>query len=335
MSTTAHHPGVLVVGSSDGLAAHVMPLLEALASVGWVVRVDDLDPDDGALPPGVTTLVHLDRWACPTADESRHRSARRLSAEAAGSDIDHVVIVSSAAVYGAWADNPVPMCEDAVVRPNPGSDYALSKAENERRWGIWARDRNGATLAVLRPALVVGDDEEQWLAVALRAATRWGVGDADAATQFVHVEDLASAVVLAVEQRLDGVYNVAPEGWLAGEEVQELAGTPLRPPVPPAVAATLARWCWSRGLGGMAPEWIPCATHSWVVAGDRLRARGWEPGYSGAEALVTSYPMTPWARLGSKWRRMVTLAGGAAVGLGPPVAAIVLARRRRRAGRSG
>ncbi|MDP8955071.1 MAG: NAD-dependent epimerase/dehydratase family protein [Actinomycetota bacterium] len=334
MTTTPHQPTVAVVGDGGGLARRVVSLLESSPG-GGALHVDDVDQIDG-LPAGVRTLVHLDRWPCPTAEGDRQAKFRRLVTMATDGAVEHVVVVSSAAVYGAWADNPVPLCEDAVLRPNPGGDYALAKAENERRWAAWVRDRPGATLAVLRPALVVGDDDEQWLAVALRAATRWGTGDPRAPTQFVHADDLASAVALAVEQTLEGVYNVAPEGWLAGAEVQELTGTPLRPPIPPALAAILARWCWSRGLGGVAPEWIPYATHSWVVASDRLRAEGWTPDYNGAETLVASYPMTPWARLGPKARRTATLAVGAVVGLGPPAGALALVclrRRRRRAGR--
>ena len=41
-------------------------------------------------------------------------------------------------------------------------------------------------------------------------------GEDDPPAQFLHLDDLASAVVLAVDQRLDGVFNVAPDGWVAG-----------------------------------------------------------------------------------------------------------------------
>ena len=220
------------------------------------------------------------------------------------------------------------MTEEAPLRPNQGASYALAKAEVERRWTEWASNRAGASLAVLRPALIVGDDEEQWLAVALRAATRWGMGDPDAPTQVVHVDDLAAAVDLAAEQRLDGVYNVAPEGWLAGGEVQSLTGTPVRPPAPPRLARALSRWCWSRGLGGVAPEVVPMATYPWVVASDRLRGLGWEPVHSCAETLVDAFPATPWAKLASRWRRMLALTGTGAVAVGLPVALVRAIRRR-------
>ena len=41
----------------------------------------------------------------------------RLLAAAADVGVEHLVVRSSAMVYGAWPDNPVPLTEDAPVRP--------------------------------------------------------------------------------------------------------------------------------------------------------------------------------------------------------------------------
>ena len=57
-------------------------------------------------------------------------------------------------------------------------------------------------------------------------------GEDDPPAQFLHLDDLAAAVVLAAEQRLDGVYNVAPDGWVAGERVRALAGAVPRLKLP-------------------------------------------------------------------------------------------------------
>ena len=66
--------------------------------------------------------------------------------------------------------------------------------------------------AVLRPAIPLAADGTSSLARALTAGLGHRFGEADPGAQFVHHDDVASAVALAVERRLDGIYNVAPDG---------------------------------------------------------------------------------------------------------------------------
>jgi nucleoside-diphosphate-sugar epimerase len=61
------------------------------------------------------------------------------SATASGNP--HVILVSSAMVYGAWPNSPVPVSEDAAVRPVP------SRARTPRR--SWSR--GGRRSRVVRP----------------------------------------------------------------------------------------------------------------------------------------------------------------------------------------
>src|SRR5437868_15019821 len=55
-----------------------------------------------------------------------------------------LVYTSSAMVYGAWPNNPVPLTEDAPMRPNPGFAYATAKAEGERLAVEWRDGNAGA-----------------------------------------------------------------------------------------------------------------------------------------------------------------------------------------------
>ena len=95
------------------------------------------------------------------------RLAQRVLEAAAAVDARHLVLLSSAVAYGAWANNPVPLTEDAPLRPNPGVAFAAEKAEVERAAADWRDDHPGATVAVLRPTLVVASEGNGWLARAL------------------------------------------------------------------------------------------------------------------------------------------------------------------------
>jgi hypothetical protein len=143
----------------------------------------------------------------------------------------------------------------------------------------------------------------------------------------VHADDVAAAIQLAMSKRLDGVFNVAPDGWISGEEARALAGG-RRLSLPPGIADRLDT---SRA------DARPWLEHPWVVANDRLRAAGWQPSFSNEEALVAGAPPSPWQTLNARKKQALAL-GGAAVGLaGLTVGgvAVVRALRRRRSERLG
>ena len=68
--------------------------------------------------------------------------------------------MSTAAVYGAWATNPIPLTEDAPLRPNPGFGPAVHAAEVERLLHEWQHDQPDAMVTVLRAAPVLGAGAE-------------------------------------------------------------------------------------------------------------------------------------------------------------------------------
>ncbi len=130
----------------------------------------------------------------------------------------------------------------------------------------------------------VAEHAHGWLAAGLVAAARIRVdGVDDPPVQYVHLDDLADAVVLATDNpALDGPLNVAPDGWISGEQLRALAGGP-RIRLPERVVRRIAR------IRATVPGLTPYATHPWVVANDRLRAAGWVPAHSNEEAFVAGH----------------------------------------------
>ena len=161
----------------------------------------------------------------------------RCSTAASKAGVSRVVHLSSAVVYGAAADNPVPLPDDAPVRPDPRFGWAVELAEAERLVAEWRDDNPGSSVAVLRPCLVVAEDDDGFLARALGGIAGPRSAGEERPVQFVHVDDLADAVALCAlaEDPVDTVLNVAPEGWVDDSEVAALAGAALpRPPIPRA-----------------------------------------------------------------------------------------------------
>jgi nucleoside-diphosphate-sugar epimerase len=251
----------------SGVGGHLgAPVLDALTAAGAGSPVA-LDGEFGPRLDGVTTIVHLGDVP----------DTRRLLAAADRVGVTTVVLLSSATVYGAWADNPVPLPEVAPLRPNPGASWPTDLAERERVLAEWRDGGDGRRGVVLRPTVIVDGAHAGGPARRLAGLGRVRVRGGSRPLQAVHARDVAAAVVLAVDGDLDGVYNVAPDGWVPDETARALVRAPFRVALPARLARALIRL--PAGL-------LPYTMHPWVVANDRLRAAGWTPTFTNEEALL-------------------------------------------------
>jgi nucleoside-diphosphate-sugar epimerase len=253
-------------------------------------------------------------------------AVRSLLDAAGDASVPHVVLVSSATVYGAWPNNPVPLSEDAALRPNPGFAFAADRAEAERLLAEWKDGHPNATATVLRPTVVVRDGALSLLDQALNGVGGLRPREASRPVQFLAEADAASAIATALEQKLDGAYNVAPDGWVSDETTRALAGGPTRFPLPERVARVLRRMWPTKEWPGLDPY----QRHPWVIANDRLKAAGWAPTQSSEEAYV-DVAAGRWPEIPPRRRQEIALAAAGVVIAGAVTGVVVLIRRRRRA----
>jgi nucleoside-diphosphate-sugar epimerase len=241
--------------------------------------------------------------------ESVTAGAAELLADAETSGARHVVMVSSAMVYGARTNNPVPLTEQAVLRPDPEFVYARQLASAEELLEEWRVAAPGRHSAVLRPAVTMAADGTSSLARALAAGLGHRFGEADPPAQFLHLDDLASAVALAVDHELDGVYNVAPDGSIPGDRVRALSGQRFRLPLPDRVADVVGALRWRFQRGPIPPGLRSYTRAPWTVANDKLRAEGWRPTVTNEQAYVEGTEAKWWTMVTPKRRQEIALGG--------------------------
>jgi nucleoside-diphosphate-sugar epimerase len=245
--------------------------------------------------------------------------------------LTHVVLVSSAMVYGAWANNPVPLTEDEVLRPDVEFAYARQLGAVEQLVDAWRLHAAGRSVTVLRPAVAMAEDGTSGLASALAAGMGQRVGEADPPAQFLHLDDLASAVLLAAELRLDGVFNVAPDGWIPGERVRALAGAVPRVKLPDRINEVVTNLRWRFQRGPIPPGLRSYTRWPWLVANDRLKAHGWRPTVTNEQAYVEGTEAKWWTMVSPKRRQEIALGGlVAGVSFGALVVFLAVRRARRR-----
>lgn len=343
---------VAVTGVAGYLGQRLLSRLEADRGVDRVVGIDvsepvtgspklefhQLDVRDARLAKriaGVSTVVHLAFQHDPIRDEERMASVNvegtaNLLAAAAGIGARKVVYPSSSTVYGAHPDNDFPLTEESPLRANEDFAFARHKLETDALVRRFGQENPGVIVTLFRSAVVFGPGMENFVSRMLEAPRLLTVKGHNPPLQFVHEDDVASALALAVAIDLDGVYNLAADGWLPGSDVATLAQR-RRIELPEAVAFSIAERLWNAGLTVSPPGELHYVMHPWVVDNAKLRAAGWTPQFSNSEALVEAMEVhRRWVAVGRARMRKESAAKGAAATLGA-VAALLAARRARRA----
>ncbi len=259
------------------------------------------------------------------------RARRRESITAGAAEMlaglgraEHLVVVSSAMVYGAWRNNPVPLTEDAVLRPDTEFRYATQLAAVEQMADDWRRAGRDRTVAVLRPVVPMAANGTSGLARALAAGMGQRFAIDDPPAQFLHLDDLAAAVVLAAERRLDGAFNVAPDGSIPAASVRALAGARPRIQLPDRVSEVVTSMRW-RFQHGPIPPGLRSYTHSpWLVANDRLKSAGWQPTVTNEQAYVEGTEAKWWTMITPTRRQELALGGMLVAGVALVASAVVV-----------
>jgi nucleoside-diphosphate-sugar epimerase len=308
------------------------PVLEQHSGDIALRLLDVRDPRMADELVGVDVLVHLAFQMDPIRDLEEMRSinlegTRNVLDCARDAGVARVVYLSSVVAYGAHADNELPLTEVSPLRATPGFPYSEHKRDVEAWLWPWHAEGEGPALTVLRSAAVLGPGVQNFITRLLELPVLPVIDGRLPPLQFVHVEDVIGAIVHAIDHELEGVFNVAPDGWL---EHERLVGLLARGTVD--VSARLLEQLVDRslrlGVGELPPAIVELFRHPWVLSNERLRATGWTPVRTNEEALLEAVlEHAPYVALGRFRIRRSRLRVAAAL-MASAAVALTLARRR-------
>lgn len=242
------------------------------------VATQDVRAPMDALMKGVDTAVHL-AWILNPSRRPEVETdiniggSRAFLAACARAGVRRIVGLSSATAYGAWEDNPIPIPEAQLVRPDQGFQYAREKAWMEGLFRQFGEFHPETDICLLRPSIILGPGTDNYIVRGLDRRLVPVVRGLDPPWQFLHEDDLAEAVTRTILSELTGAWNVAPEGTVPRSEVAQRLGARLVE-VPDSVAGALTSVGWRLGLKGLTeapPEILDFIRWPWVVDGTRLR----------------------------------------------------------------
>ena len=254
-----------------------------------------------------------------------------IASAAAAAGVRRVVLCTSAMVYGALPDNPVPLDEDAPLRAMPDGGILSDWLELERLAEQAPVSHPGLQVTVVRPAALVGPGVDSLLTRHFEAPRLLVVRDSRPSWQFCHVDDLAAALEFAALGKVEGAATVGCEGWLDQREVELISGM-RRIELPASIAFGTAERLHRLGVVPAPASDLQYVVHPWVVPSTRLFEAGWKPVYDNATALgllleqAAGHHALVARRVG---RRDATIGAGAAVAVVGTAALVRIARKRR------
>ncbi|WP_228386648.1 NAD-dependent epimerase/dehydratase family protein [Ornithinicoccus halotolerans] len=262
------------------------------------------------------------------------REVQSLSTAAAAAGVSHLVVISSAMVYGARPENPVPLPEDSPRRADDAEGLVADLLEVESILDTARQVHPGLRITSVRPAALVGPGVDTIITRHFEAPRLLALRGGNPAWQFCHVEDLARAIVTVLHESLPPVVAVGALDTLTQAEVEEIAGM-RRVELSAAAAQGAADRLHRLGVLPLPATDLAYVSQPWAVAPTSLSRVGWFAAYDNATALsvllegVRGHRAVMARRL---QRRDAALGAGAASAAVAAVATAALMRRRRRRG---
>lgn len=305
-------------------------------------QVDPADPALAQALQGIDTAVYvaartdLAQELAEGRPRRRQRNLRRAQTvitAAAAAGVGHLVVVTSAKVYGARPDNPVPLEDDAPLRAVADGGIVGDLMDVEQLVAV-ARDVHpGLRLTVVRPAALVGGDVDTVITRHFEAPRLLMVRGSEPAWQFCHVDDLGSAVTVVVAHQLGPAVTVGCEGYLTQQEVERLTGM-RRVELSLAVAQGTADRLHRVGVLPTPASDLAFVVYPWAVSSGTLRAHGWEPAYDNATCLgvLLETIRGSYAVAARRLDRKDAALGAASAAVAMVGTAAIVRRRRRKGG---
>ncbi|PCJ45031.1 MAG: NAD-dependent epimerase [Moraxellaceae bacterium] len=177
----------------------------------------------------IQAVMHLGRMGLY---ESTHRNrynhnvlgTQRLLDLCHKYDVQQVIVLSTFFVYGASPYNAALISEDQPLKVSELTMDLVDSVELENLANIYLWKYPELNITILRPCNIAGPGVLNSMSLLLSNSVAPVLMGYSPMMQFIHVDDMADAIVVAFEKNHPGTYNVANDDWISYQEAVIQAG---------------------------------------------------------------------------------------------------------------
>jgi UDP-glucose 4-epimerase len=203
-------------------------------------------------------VIHLGRLGTHGSNKKSRRSryntnvlgTQRLLERCRKYSVKQVLIMSTFFVYGADAYNPALLDEDTPLKAAELTLDLVDSVELENLANIYLYKYPELNITILRPCHIAGPGIRNSMSALLSSKKAPVLAGFSPMMQFIHVDDVAEATAAAYRGNKPGIYNLAPDDYVAYQDALVASGCKRRylPSVPPLLPATISKVMGSRAF---------------------------------------------------------------------------------------
>jgi UDP-glucose 4-epimerase len=187
-----------------------------------------------------------------------------------GAGVKKIIVTSSGAAYGYYADNPAWLSEDDALRGNPEFAYSDHKRLVEEMLARYRETHPELRQIIFRPGTVLGRTTSNQITAWFNKKTMMGLRGAATPFVFIWDMDVVACLLKGIREEATGIYNLAGDGVLTLREIAGLMGKPYVSLPVSLVRAAL--WLLKKlNLTQYGPEQVNFLRYRPVLSNQRLK----------------------------------------------------------------
>ncbi|MBK9572421.1 MAG: SDR family oxidoreductase [Rhodoferax sp.] len=199
--------------------------------------------------------------------------------------VRRLIVSSSGAAYGYYADNPEWLVETDALRGNDSFAYARHKRLVEEMLRDYRVSHPQLEQIVFRIGTILGPTVHNQITDLFEKPRLIAIAGSDSPFVFIHDQDVVGAIVHGIDSTVVGIFNVAGDGKLTIREIAQRLGKTCR--VMPAGVLQAGLWLLKKlHLTQYGPEQLDFLRYRPVLLNTRLKEEfGYTPKLSSAQVF--------------------------------------------------